>query len=148
MPDAGFEDWNPDASDTLDAMYLYQLNSWWTNNGSPDFHHQEHPTGFNLTSLEDCPLGNGAQECGVPLNGQGVLGLYKANGENGSKEWATTKLSEPIQEGMIYKVSFWIQNKYDNLDYYSNTSNWGVFFNNDSILDFGPDTINFDQFEN
>ncbi|WP_020567229.1 T9SS type B sorting domain-containing protein [Neolewinella persica] len=141
IPDPGFELWNvvyPATPNTLSS-----LNYWYNSNGTSDYHHQQHPPGSNLTSLEDCPTGEGNSECGTPYEGQGVLGCWKGNGADGSREWAGIKLSEPMVAGGCYKISFWVQNKKDDPDNEFKTNQWGLFFDHDRIPFFSPDIANY-----
>jgi gliding motility-associated-like protein len=143
VTDPGFEASDLTASTSFD--YLGELYDWWTANGSPDYHHQLH-NGSNLENLNDCPLGNGQLDCGIPYEGQAVLGCYKANGVDGSREWAATELSEPLVDGTCYIVSFWIQNKKDNPNFIAETSNWGVFFSStpEPGSAYDPNTLDYD----
>ena len=110
IPDPSFEDWDDNASTLAD--YLGELYDWMSVNGSPDYHHQDHPPGSSVFSLEDCPLGTGSNVCGVPYEGSEVLGIYKANGVNGTKEWAGATLLEPMVVDQCYIVSFNIQKEH------------------------------------
>lgn len=138
--DPGFEIWNGSVS--VDPG-LSSLTHWYSVGGTPDHHHQLNPPGSNLTSLENCPTGQGNTECGVPLNGQAVVGIYKANGPDGGREWAGIELSEPMVAGGCYEISFWIQNKKDEPgnEYVSNQ--WGVFFDHTEFPFFNPNFANY-----
>jgi len=142
VPDPGFEIYTD--GNYSNTEYLGELDFWWTANATPDYHNTNHPPGSNLTSLEDCPLGNGQTQCGIPFEGEAVLGIYKANDVNGSKEWAGTQLSEPMVDGECYIVSFWIQNKKDNPNFLMESSNWGIYFSSTPVPSFDPNTLDFD----
>ena len=145
MPDPSFENADLNASTSFD--YLGELFDWWSANGTPDHHHQLH-NGSNLENLIDCPLGNGQLDCGIPFEGQAVLGCWKGNGPTGTREWAATELSEPLIDGDCYIISFWIQNKKDNPDFIAETSNWGVFFSSTDEPAFDPNTLDYDLVSN
>lgn len=140
IADPGFENWN--GSYGWDPGSLSGLNDWYEANGTADYHHQLIP-GSNLTALEDCPTGQGQEQCGVPYEGQAVLGCYKGNGPDGSKEWAGTQLLEPMVPGGCYEISFWIQNKKDHPDKLQTTNQWGMFFNHTQFPFFNPNLANF-----
>ena len=146
VPDPSFEDWTPGASTFFDQ--LGELNFWESVNGTCDYHHQQHTSGVNLEMLEDCPLGNGNLNCGVPVEGEAVVGFWKENSEFGSKEWAAAQLLEPMVAGNCYILSFWIQNKKDNPDFLMETSNWGMFFSSTDEPAFDPNTLDFDLVSN
>ncbi|MCB0693900.1 MAG: gliding motility-associated C-terminal domain-containing protein [Lewinellaceae bacterium] len=148
IPDPGFELWDGTVGNPPET--LSPLTFWYEANGTPDHHHQDNPAGSNLTSLLPCPTGNGNTECGIPHSGKAVLGCWKGNGPDGSKEWAGTQLLEPMVPGACYKVSYWFQNKEDNPNFLMLTNQWGVFFSKTMIPTFNPNLINFatraDQF--
>jgi gliding motility-associated-like protein len=146
IPDPGFEDW--DGTIGANPATLDGLDFWEAVNGTPDHHHQLNPIGSNLTSLEPCPLGNGQNQCGYPLEGQAVLGCYKGNGIDGSKEWAAIEFATPLQTGICHYVSFWIQNKKDNPNFIMETNQWGMFFSNDAAPSFDPNTLDFNTVTN
>ena len=106
-------------------------------------HHELNPTWSNLTALYPCPTGEGQLQCGMPYEGQGVLGCWKGNGSDGTKEWAGIQMLAPMIPGECYKVSFWIQNKKDNPDFLAVTNQWGLFFSKTPSPDFDPNTLNF-----
>lgn len=146
IPDTGFEDW--DGTIGANPNTLGGLNLWYEVNGTPDHHHELNPPGNNLTSLEDCPLGNGQNQCGVPFEGEAVLGIYKANGDDGSREWAGIEMVPPMQEGECHYISFWIQNKKDNPNFIMETNQWGVFFSNTELPAFDPNTADYSTLAN
>ena len=125
------------------ASPLTPLTFWYNANGTSDHHHQLNPAGSNLSSLENCPTGQGNTECGFPFEGQGVLGCWKGNGADGNKEWAGIQLSEPMEAGACYKISFWIQNKKDEPGNEYITNQWGMFFDHTEIPFFNPSIANF-----
>ncbi|MCR9290395.1 MAG: PKD domain-containing protein [Bacteroidetes bacterium] len=141
IPDGGFEIWDSSIGSPPNTMS--PLNNWYNANGTPDHHHQDNPAGSNLTSLQPCPTGNGNTDCGFPYEGKAVLGCWKGNGDDGTKEWAGTQLVEPMVAGGCYKVSFWVQNKKDNPDFYMATNQWGIFFSQMQIPFFSPDVADF-----
>ena len=136
VPDPSFEDWDPGASTAID--YLGELYNWYSCNGSPDYHHEDHDPGNILQALVDCPLGNGDVHCGVAYHGEATLGIYKGNGTNGTKEWACAEFIEPMVEDECYVVSFQIQNKKDNPNFIAETSNWGGILQYHSGANFRP----------
>jgi gliding motility-associated-like protein len=140
IADPSFEEGDLTNISTLD--YLSQLDNWWTVHGSPDYHHETN-TGSNLTQLNNCPLGQGQLDCGVPVEGSGVLGIYKPNDTGGGGEWAATQLVEPMVNGECYLISFYIQNKKDNPDFIAETSNWGVLFSSTGLPAFDPATVDY-----
>ncbi len=141
IADPGFEDWDGTVGNPPNTMA--PLTYWYNANGTPDHHHEDNPAGSNLTSLLPCPTGNGNTECGVPHSGKGVLGCWKGNGPDGSKEWAGTELLQPMIPGACYKVSYWVQNKEDNPNFIMLTNQWGIFFSKTMIPTFNPDLINY-----
>lgn len=142
IADPGFENW--DGSFGWSPGSLSGLYDWYEANGTADYHNQDPMfNGSNLTGLEDCPLGEGNTNCGFPYEGQGVLGCWKGNGPDGSREWAGTQLIEPMVAGGCYKISFWIQNKKDHPDKLLATNQWGMFFNHTQIPFFNPNLTNY-----
>jgi gliding motility-associated-like protein len=140
--DPGFEDW--DGTFGWNPGSLSGLIDWYEANGTADYHNQDPMfNGSNLTGLEDCPLGEGNSNCGFPHEGAAVLGCYKGNGPDGSREWAGIQLSEPMVSGACYEVSFWIQNKKDHPDKILVTNQWGMFFNHTEIPFFNPNLANY-----
>ncbi len=148
IADPGFEDWDGTVGNPPNT--LAPLTFWYEANGTPDHHHEDNPAGSNLTSLLPCPTGNGNTECGVPHSGKGVLGCWKGNGADGTKEWAGTELLQPMVPGACYKVSYWVQNKEDHPNFTMLTNQWGIFFSETMIPTFNANLINFatraDQF--
>lgn len=148
IADPGFEIWDGTVGNPPNT--LSPLTHWYEANGTPDHHHQDNPAGSNLTSLLPCPTGNGNTECGYPHSGKGVLGCWKGNGPDGSKEWAGTQLLEPLVPGACYKVAYWFQNKEDHPNFLMLTNQWGVFFSKTMLPTFNANLINFatraDQF--
>lgn len=142
IPDPGFEIWDGSIGQVPNT--LGGLTYWYNANGTADHHHQQNPPGSNLTSLSPCPTGNGNTDCGFPYEGEAVLGCWKGNGADGTKEWGGIQLSEPMVPGGCYEVSFWIQNKKDNPDFFMSTSNWGIFFSETQYPSFNPNLINYD----
>lgn len=141
IADPGFELWSgvfPSSPNTLST-----LTYWYNSNGTSDYHHQMNPPGSNLTSLEDCPTGQGQTQCGVPYEGQGVLGCWKGNGDDGPREWAGIQLSESMVAGACYEISFWIQNKEDDPNDEYKSNQWGLFFDHDRIPFFNPNVANY-----
>lgn len=141
IPDPGFEDW--DGTIGINPNTLGGLNFWYNANGTPDHHHQDNAPGSNLTSLEDCPLFLGQTQCGKPYMGKAVLGLYKGNGIIGTKEWAGIELTEPLQTGRCYRVSYWLQNKKDNPNFFMATSQWGMFFSQTKLPSFSVNASDY-----
>lgn len=141
IPDPGFEIWDGTIGPNPNTMG--GLDFWFNVNGTTDHHHQLNPPGSNLTSLEDCPTGQGSTWCGVPYEGQGVLGAWKGNGPDGTREWAGVELSEPMVAGGCYEISFWIQNKRDKPDQPLVTNQWGMFFNHTQTPFFNPNLANY-----
>lgn len=141
IADPGFEDWDGMVGNVPNT--LSPLTFWYNANGTPDHHHQDNPAGSNLTSLLPCPTGNGNTECGTPHSGKGVLGCWKGNGPDGTKEWAGTELLEPLVAGGCYRVSYWVQNKEDNPNFLMLTNQWGIFFSKTMLPTFNPDLINY-----
>lgn len=141
IADPGFEIW--DGSTGSPPNTLQALSNWYEANGTADHHHQDIVGGSNLTALEDCPLGEGNTWCGFPQEGSGVLGCWKGNGPDGTREWAGTQLSEPMVAGGCYEISFWIQNKKDKVDSEFVSNQWGVFFNHTQIPFFNPNLANY-----
>jgi gliding motility-associated-like protein len=142
IPDPGFEIWDG----TIGPKSKYNggaLTHWYNANGTPDHHHELNPPGDNLTSLTDCPTGNGNTDCGEAYEGQGVLGCWKGNGPDGSREWAGIQLSEPMVAGVCYEISFWIQNKEDELDYQFVSNQWGMYFDHTQVPFFNPNLANY-----
>ncbi len=148
IPDPGFEIWDGTVGNPPNTMA--PLTFWYNANGTPDHHHVDNAAGSNLTSLLPCPTGNGNTECGMPHSGKGVLGCWKGNGTDGTKEWAGTQLLEPLVPGACYKVSYWVQNKEDNPNFLMLTNQWGIFFSKTMTPTFNPNLINYatkaDQF--
>jgi gliding motility-associated-like protein len=140
IADPSFEEGDLNNTSTLDL--LSQLDNWWTVHGTPDYHHEAN-TGSNLTQLNNCPLGNGDLDCGVPVEGSGVLGIYKPNDTGGGGEWAATQLVEPMVDGECYLISFYIQNKKDNPSFIAETSNWGVLFSSTGLPAFDPASVDY-----
>jgi gliding motility-associated-like protein len=141
ISNGGFEVW--DGSVGTPPNTMAPLQDWYNANGTPDHHHQDNPPGSNLTSLVDCPTGNGNTECGFPYEGKAVLGCWKGNGNDGTREWAGIELTEPMVAGGCYKVSFWIQNKEDHPDFFMATNQWGIFFSQMQIPFFSPNVANY-----
>ncbi len=141
IPDPGFEAWNGTIGsnpNTLGAMTY-----WYNANGTPDHHHQLNPPGSNLTSLLPCPKGTGDYACGEPYEGQGVLGCWKGNGTDGTREWAGTKLNNTVKKNNCYKISFQVQNKSDNPNFFSATNQWGIYFSKTKLPSPNPDFLNY-----
>lgn len=136
-----FEEWDGNAG--WPPNTLAPLTHWYEANGTPDHHHVGNNPGSNLTGLEDCPLGQGNTWCGIAHEGQGVLGCWKGNGPDGTREWGGIQLSEPMVAGGCYKVSFWIQNKKDKIDHEYVSNQWGVFFNHTQIPFFNANLANY-----
>ena len=89
IADPGFENWTGNLP--WNPSSLSELPDWYEANGTSDYHNQDPLLqGSNLTGLEDCPLGQGNEWCGLPYEGEGVLGCWKGNGPDGSREWAGT----------------------------------------------------------
>ena len=144
VPDPGFEIWNGMAG-TVPAT-LAPLTFWYNANGTADHHHQQNPPGSNLTSLQPCPTGQGSTDCGFPYEGQGVLGCWKGNGIDGTREWGGIKLTEPMVAGGCYKVSFRVQNKKDNPNFLMETNQWGIFFSKTQLPSFSADVANYNNY--
>ena len=142
IPDPGFEEWN--GMSGSQANTLTGMTHWYNANGTADLHHIDRNPGNNLTGLNPCPLGQGRTDCGEPIAGKGVLGFFKGNGADGSKEWAGTELLEPMVAGDCYEISYWIQNKRDDPAREIVTNNWGVFFSETRQPGFNPNLFNFD----
>ncbi len=142
VTDPGFEGWTGSngGGNTLDGM-----TDWYNANGTADLHHTSRNPGSNLTGLNPCPLGDGRTDCGFPIAGEGVMGCYKGNGEDGSKEWAGIRLLEPTVPGDCYEVSFWVQNKKDRPGSEYVTNQWGVFFSETEFPQFNPNLFDFDR---
>lgn len=131
VPDPGFENWNGNA-----GFFMAPLYDWETASGTPDHHHMSNPAGNNLTSATPGVLtNNGNTGIGTPYAGLGCLGTYKAN-NNGTSEWASTLLTTPLQKDSCYKISFYIQNKKNQVAFPMVINNWGVYFG------FTPTTTN------
>ncbi len=141
IADPGFEIW--DGTSGQNPLTLSGLTHWYTANGTADHHHVDNENGSNLTGLEPCPLGEGNTWCGFPYEGGGVLGVWKGNGPDGSKEWGGTQLLEPLVPGDCYEISFWIQNKKDNPDQLYETNQWGVFFSHTQFPAFNANLSDF-----
>ncbi|MCB0639792.1 MAG: gliding motility-associated C-terminal domain-containing protein [Lewinella sp.] len=141
IADPGFEIW--DGNQGFSPFTLAPLTYWYTANGTADHHHVDIMSGSNLTGLEPCPLGEGNTWCGYPYEGGGVLGCWKGNGPDGSKEWAGTQLLEPLVPGDCYEISFWIQNKKDNPNSLYETNHWGVFFSQTQFPTFNANLADF-----
>jgi gliding motility-associated-like protein len=141
ISDPGFEDW--DNTISPNPSTLGSLTHWYNTNGTADHHHQLNPPGVNLTSLEDCPTGEGNLQCGMPYEGQAVLGCYKGNGVDGVREWAGVQLSEPMVAGGCYEISFWIQNKTDRPGNEYVTNQWGLLFDHEQFPFFNPNVANY-----
>lgn len=141
IPDPGFELWDGTVGSPPNTMA--PLDHWYNANGTPDHHHQQNPPGSNLTSLEPCPAGNGQTQCGFPYQGEGVLGCWKGNGDDGTREWAGTQLTEPMVAGDCYKVSFWVQSKEDNPNFFMATNQWGLFFSTTQTVSFSPNVADY-----
>lgn len=141
IADPGFEIW--DGTSGQSPNTLSGLTHWYSANGTADHHHVDIEFGSNLTGLEPCPLGEGNTWCGFPYEGGGVLGVWKGNGPDGSKEWGGTQLLEPLVPGDCYEISFWIQNKKDDPDQLYETNQWGVFFSNTQYPTFNANLANF-----
>lgn len=145
VPDPGFEIWDGNAG--VPPYTLASLQHWYTANGTADHHHVDIEGGSNLTGLDpDCPTGQGHTWCGFPYEGGGVLGCWKGNGPDGSKEWGGTRLLEPLKPGACYEISFWIQNKKDNPQALYETNQWGVFFNDTQFPLFNANLSDFSVF--
>lgn len=142
IPDPGFEDWN--GTSGAGGNTLTGMTHWYNASGTSDHHHVDLNPGSNLTGLNPCPLGDGRTDCGFPVAGGGVMGCWKGNGEDGSKEWAGTALLEPTVPGDCYEVSFWVQNKKDRPDAEFVTNQWGVFFSETEQPQFNASLFNFD----
>lgn len=141
VPDPGFEGWTGfNGGNTLEGM-----TDWYNANGTADLHHLDRNPGSNLTGLNPCPLGDGRTDCGFPVAGKGVMGCYKGNGSDGSKEWAGIRLLEATVPGDCYEVSFWIQNKKDEVGNQYVTNQWGVFFSETEFPQFNPNLFDFDR---
>lgn len=142
IADPGFENWTGNLP--WNPGSLSELPDWYEANGTSDYHNQSPLLqGSNLTGLENCPTGQGNTWCGLPFEGEGVLGCWKGNGPDGSREWAGTELLEPMVAGGCYKISFWIQNKKDNPNQLLVTNQWGMFFNHTQIPFFNPNLANY-----
>ena len=125
IADPGFEVWDGTVGSPPETTA--PLTHWYNANGTPDHHHVDNPPGNNLTSLEPCATGQGFTNCGFPYDGGGVLGCWKGNGLDGTREWAGTILTEPMVPGACYQISFWIQNKEDKPTALYETNQWGLF---------------------
>ncbi len=139
IPNAGFENW--DGTTGPGASSLDGLLNWYNANGTVDHHHTS-LSGNNLTGLDPCPLGQGAMDCGYTIAGESVIGCWKGNGD-GSREWAGVQLTQPLESGACYKVSFWIQNKEDNPDFLYETNQWGVFFSETQFPAFSVNVTDY-----
>ena len=126
VPNGGFEEYDNNVS----PGYLDPLNDWFKINGTPDHHHISYnSSGSWLTSVDtSCTDLTGALDCGYPFDGSGVLGLYKANGINGSREWAGCHLLDTLEVGSCYDISFYAENKKNKPEFLMETNQWGVFF--------------------
>jgi len=124
IPNPGFEEWDG----TNQSATMVHVDYWYAANGTTDLHHTSNGPGNNLTSLTPCPPGTGDTGCGYPYEGEAVLGAWKGNGPDGSKEWAGVQMLETMEAGGCYEVSFWIQNKKDNPAQLYETNQWGMFF--------------------
>lgn len=142
IPDPGFEDW--DGTSGGGGNTLTGMTHWYNTSGTSDHHHVDLNPGSNLTGLNPCPTGDGRTDCGFPVAGGGVLGCWKGNGPDGSKEWAGTKLTEPTVPGDCYEISFWVQNKKDRPGNEFVTNQWGVFFSQTPQPIFNANLFNFD----
>lgn len=142
VADPSFEGWtgSNNGGNTLDGM-----TDWYNANGTSDLHHTSRNPGTNLTGLNPCPLGNGDSSCGTAVSGEGVMGCYKGNGEDGSKEWAGVRLLEATVPGDCYEISFWVQNKKDRPGSEYVTNQWGVFFSETEQPQFNPNLFDFDR---
>ena len=145
IPDSGFEIWDGTVGSPPNTMS--PLDFWYNANGTPDHHHQQNPPGSNLTSLVPCPIGNGNTECGYPYEGMGVLGCWKGNGADGTREWAGVEMTEPMVPGGCYRVSFWIQNKEDHPDFFMASNQWGIYFSQTEFPFFSPNVANYSAME-
>lgn len=141
IADPGFEVW--DGAVGTSPNTLQPLTHWYNANGTPDHHHQLNPPGSNLTSLEPCPTGQGQTQCGTPFAGQGVLGCWKGNGVDGTREWAGTKLLQPMVAGGCYRIAYEVQNKEDHPNFYMATNQWGLFFSQSALPSFNPDVSSY-----
>lgn len=142
IADPGFEIWDP-SNNISPPGTLNGLTHWYEANGTPDHHHVDIEFGSNLTLLNPCPQGEGDSTCGMPHEGGGVLGVYKGNGADGTKEWAGTQLLEPLVPGDCYEISFWINNKKDNPNNLFETNQWGVFFSDTPTPFFNANLADF-----
>lgn len=146
IPDPGFEDW--DGTTGFPAT-MSGLTHWYNANGTTDHHHVDNGAGSNLTGLDTtCAVGQGFTNCGFPFAGGGVLGAWKGNGPDGSKEWAGTELLEPLVPGECYEISFWVQNKKDRPGQLMETNQWGVCFSESQLPAFNPNLSDFSFYEN
>ncbi len=139
VPNPGFEEWDG----TNQSGTMEHIDHWYAANGTTDYHHTSNDPSNNLTSLTPCPGGQGDTGCGYPYEGQAVLGAWKANGPDGSKEWSGVQLLEPMEAGACYEISFWIQNKKDNPVQLYETNQWGMFFSKTKFPFFNPNLADF-----
>lgn len=140
VPNPSFENW--DGTSGAGGNTLDGLDNWYQANGTADHHHTDF-SGNNLIGLSPCPLGQGNTECGYPVTGEAVLGCWKGNGIDGTREWAGVQLTQAMQAGSCYKVSFWIQNKEDHPDFLYETNQWGIFFSETMLPTFGANVIDY-----
>jgi hypothetical protein len=169
IPDPGFENW----TDSVFGVNMPALEDWFSANGTPD-HHSIYGTGSNLSWCDTTCLPNttGGNDCGAPFKGNSVGGFYRANGRAGSKEWARTQLTEPMELGSCYMVSFWIKNQKDRpwtiaridtiyapdgitiIDKDTTwfgpymTNHWGAYFSEGPVIGFSPNLYDFSTIEN
>ncbi|MCB9278246.1 MAG: gliding motility-associated C-terminal domain-containing protein [Lewinellaceae bacterium] len=141
IADPGIEIW--DGTTGTSPHTLGSLQHWYEANGTPDYHNTDIMSGSNLTGLQPCPTGEGNTWCGYPHEGKGVLGCWKGNGPDGTREWAGTRLLSPMVPGDCYEISFWIQNKKDNPAALYETNQWGMFFSKTQYPSFNPSLANF-----
>lgn len=140
IPNPSFENW--DGTSGQGGNTLDGLDNWYNANGTADHHHTS-ISGTNLTSLEPCPLGQGNEWCGAPVEGEAVLGCWKGNGLDGTREWAGIQLTSAMTTGNCYKVSFWVQNKEDNPNSLYETNQWGIFFSETMFPTFSPNVADY-----
>ncbi len=140
VPNPSFENW--DGTSGSGGNTLDGLDDWYQANGTADHHHTDF-SGNNLIGLSPCPLGQGNTECGMPVTGEAVLGCWKGNGIDGTREWAGVQLTQTMQIGSCYRVSFWIQNKEDDPNQLYETNQWGIFFSETMLPTFGANVIDY-----
>jgi len=116
-----------------DTIFNDFVNPWNFYNGDPDFYH---PCGF--------PGSDSATNNALPFDGDGFAGIdvYGLDGANFKREYLHGELSEPLEAGKFYRVSFYVLPRNNDLkgDSYG-INNLGLLLTDTVIDSVRPDNL-------